>query len=90
MTASLKALKNDSRLQSQNKWSEVDGMESTERRELRHPPSANTSYLATLYNVEGLEQDVHEPIIVPGMVDMQSQDNWEMVDSGFKFLWTRA
>ena len=28
-----------------------------------------------LYNVEGLEQDVHEPVIVPGTADMQSQDN---------------
>ena len=28
-----------------------------------------------LYNVEGLEQDVHEPVIVPRMADMQSQDN---------------
>ena len=44
-------------------------------RELRHPPSTNIRYLATLYNVEGLEQDVHEPVILPGMADMQSQDN---------------
>ena len=50
-------------------------MESTGRRELRHPPSTNTRYSATLYNVEGLEQDVHELVIVPGMADMQSQDN---------------
>ena len=28
-----------------------------------------------LYNVGGLEQDVHEPITVLGMADMQSQDN---------------
>ena len=29
-----------------------------------------------LYNVKELnEQDVHEPVIVPGMDDMQSQDN---------------
>ena len=28
-----------------------------------------------LYNFEGIEQDVHEPVIVPGMADMQSQDN---------------
>ena len=28
-----------------------------------------------LYNVEGIKQYVHEPLIVPGMVDMQSQDN---------------
>ena len=28
-----------------------------------------------MYNVEGLEQDVHEPVIVPGMANMQSQYN---------------
>ena len=28
-----------------------------------------------MYNVKGLEQDVHEPVIVPRMADMQSQDN---------------
>ena len=28
-----------------------------------------------LYNVEELEQDVHELVIVLGMADMQSQDN---------------
>ena len=30
-----------------------------------------------LYNVEGLEQDVHELVIVLGMTNMQSQDNEE-------------
>ena len=28
-----------------------------------------------LYNVEGLEEYVHKPVIVLGMADMQSQDN---------------
>ena len=28
-----------------------------------------------LFNVVGPEQDVHELVIVPGMADMQSQDN---------------
>ena len=28
-----------------------------------------------LYNVEGLEQDVHKLVIVPEMADMQSQNN---------------
>ena len=28
-----------------------------------------------MYNVEGFEQDVHELVIVPGMANMQSQDN---------------
>ena len=50
-------------------------MESIGRRELRHPPSTNTIYLATIYNVEGLEQDMHELVIVPRMADMQIQDN---------------
>ena len=40
-----------------------------------HPPSTNTRYSGMMYNVEGPEQDVHEPVIVPGMADMQSQDN---------------
>ena len=75
MTASLKALKHDSRFLSKNKSSEVDGMKSTGRRELRHPPSTKMRYSATLYSVEGLEQDVHEPVIVPGMTNMQSRDN---------------
>ena len=48
-------------------------MESTGRRELRHPPSTNMRYSTMLYNVE--EQDVHEPVTVPEMADMQSQDN---------------
>ena len=43
-----------------------------------------------LYNVEGLEQDLHEPVIVLGMVDMQIQDNLGMADLGFNFLRTRA
>ena len=37
-----------------------------------------------LYNVEELKKDVHKPGIVPRMADMQSQDNWGMVDLGFK------
>ena len=28
-----------------------------------------------LYNVEGIKQDVHEPVTILGMTDMQSQDN---------------
>ena len=28
-----------------------------------------------LYNVEGIEQDVHEPVTVLGMADIQSQEN---------------
>ena len=50
-------------------------MESDGRRELRNPLSTNTRYSAMLYNVEGLNQDVHELVIVPGMVEMKSQDN---------------
>ena len=51
-------------------------MESAGRRALRHPPSTNTRYSTRMYNVEELnEQDVHKPVIVPGMADMQSQDN---------------
>ena len=50
-------------------------MESAGRRELSNPPSTNTRYSKMLYNVEEIEQDVHEPVTVPGMADMQSQDN---------------
>ena len=50
-------------------------MKSTERRELRNPPSSNMRYSAKLYNVEGLDHKVHEPVTVLGMVDMKSQDN---------------
>ena len=50
-------------------------MESGGRRELRHPSSTNMRYSAMMYNVEGLEQDVHEPIIVQRMANMESQDN---------------
>ena len=76
MTASLKALKNDSRFQSHNNCRyEVDGMKSAGRRALRNPPSSNTRYSAKLYNVEGLDHKVHELVTVPVMAVMQSQDN---------------
>ena len=65
-------------------------MEFAGRRELRHPPSTNMRYSTTLYNVEELEQDVHELVTVLGMVDMQSQDNQGMVDTAFNFLRARA
>ena len=81
---------NDSRFRSQNKWYEVDGMKSAGRRALRDPPSSNTRYSAKLYNVEGLDHKVHKLVTVPGMADMQSQDNWGMADTGFNFLQTRA
>ena len=75
MTLGIKAPKTDSRFQSKNKLSEFDGMKSTGRRELRHPPSSNMRYSEKLYNVEGLDHKVHKPITVPRMADMQSQDN---------------
>ena len=50
-------------------------MKSVGRRALRHPPSSNMRYSAKLYNVEGLDHKVYEPVTVPGMADMQSQDN---------------
>ena len=42
-----------------------------------------------LYNVEGLEQDVHKLVIVLGMANMQSQDNEGMDESSFNFLQKR-
>ena len=50
-------------------------MEFAGRRELRHPPSSNMRYSTKLYNVEGIDHKVHEPVTVPVMDDMQSQDN---------------
>ena len=75
MNASLKALKNDSIFQSKNKSSEVNGMKSIGRRELRHPPSSNTRYSEKLYNVKGIDHNVHELVSILGMADMQSQEN---------------
>ena len=46
-------------------------MKSTGRRALGHPPSSNTRYSAKLYDVEGLDHKVHEPVTIPGMADMQ-------------------
>ena len=66
---------NDSRFLSQNKSSKVDGMKSAGRRALMHPSSSNTRYSARMYNVEGLNHKVHEPVSVPRMADMQSQEN---------------
>ena len=44
-----------------------------------------------LYIMEEInEQDVHEPVTILVMADMQSQDNRGMADSGFNFLQTRA
>ena len=40
------------------------------RRALRHPPSSNTRYSVKLYNVEGLDYKVHEPVTIPGITDM--------------------
>ena len=42
----------DSRSLFHNKWSEVDGMESVRRRELRNTPSTNMRYIATLDNLK--------------------------------------
>ena len=50
-------------------------MEFAGGRVLRNLPSTNTRYSTTLYNLEEHEQDVQEPVTVPGMADMQSQDN---------------
>ena len=41
----------------QNKWSEFDGIESAGRRSLGHPQSTNTTYSATLDNVEEFKQE---------------------------------
>ena len=58
-------------------------MKSAGRRALRHPPSSNMRYSTKLYNVEGLDHKVHEPVTVPGMVDMQVKitEEWLTKDS---------
>ena len=61
-------------------------MKSTGRKELMHPSSYNMWYRARMYNVEGLDHKVNKPVSVPGMADMQSQENQGMKDSGFNFL----
>ena len=43
-------------------------MKSARRRALRHPPSSNMTYSVKLYNEEGLDHKVHEPVTVPRMV----------------------
>ena len=48
-------------------------MKSARRRALRHPPSSNTRYLEKLYNVEGLDHNVLEPVLIPVMADMEIQ-----------------
>ena len=75
MTASLKALKMT--LDSNPRINDLKsmGMKSAGRRALMHPPSSNTRYSAKLYNVEGIDHNVHEPVTIPGMANMQSQDN---------------
>ena len=50
-------------------------MKSAGKRALRNPPSSNMRYSAKMYNVEGIDHNVHEPVSVPGMADMQSQEN---------------
>ena len=39
-------------------------------REIMHPSSSKMRYSARLYNVEGLDHNVHEPVSVPIMDDM--------------------
>ena len=36
-----------------------------------HPPSSNMRYSAKMYNVEGLDHKVDEPVTILGMADMQ-------------------
>ena len=66
-------------------------MEFDRRRELRNPhqPTQGTHQHWIIWKKSD-EQDVHEPVTVPGMTDMQSQDNQEMADSRLNFLRTRA
>ena len=61
----------DSRSLFQNRFSEVDGMESARRMTLRNPLSTNMRYTTMLGNLEE-----HKPVTtVSGMADMQRQDD---------------
>ena len=51
-------------------WDEIRWKEG-----IKESPSSNMRYSTKLYNVEGLDNKVHEPVTVPGMADMQSQEN---------------
>ena len=45
----------------------------------------NIRYPAKLYNVEGLDHNVHELVTVPGMADMQSHEKCPtQVSTSFK------
>ena len=68
-----------------SRWDEIRWKEG-----IKASPIIQHEYSAKLYNVEGLDHKVHEPVTVLGMADMQIQDNWGMDDSGFNFLRTRA
>ena len=64
----------DSRSLFQNIIYEVNEMESTGRRALKHPPSTNMRYIATLDNLEEHEQDVHKLItIISRVTNMHRQ-----------------
>ena len=58
-------------------------MKSVGRRELRHPPSSNMRYSAKLYNVEGLNHKVHEPVTVSGWptYKVKITEEWSTQDS---------
>ena len=75
MTVSPKALKMTLDSYPRINYLKSNGMKSAGRRALRNPSSSNMRYSSKLYNVEGLDHKVHEPVTVPGMADMQSQDN---------------
>ena len=42
---------------------------------IKASPIIQHEVLTKLYNVEGLDHNVHEPISVPEMANMQSQEN---------------
>ena len=52
------------------RWDEIHWKEG-----IKASPIIQHEVLEKLYNVEGLDHKVHEPVTVPRMVDMQSQDN---------------
>ena len=55
-------------------------MKSAGRRALRNPPSSNMRYSTRLYNVEGLNHKVHEPVTVPGWLTCKVKITEELLN----------
>ena len=73
-----------------SQWDEIHWKEGIKASPIIQHEVLSKAVSTKLYNVEELDHKVHELVTIPGMTDMQSQDNGGMADSGFNFLQTRA